>query len=159
MKKISSIIILIVCIYSCIAQIRTITDSKIAEVTVYTKGAQIQREAGATLQKGESTVKITGLSYDIQPRSVNVTGEGDFTILSVKHSLDFLSETKKNRRIDSLESILKGLSYEIDKIKNASSILQEKKAFLDANQNISGSNGVSVSELRLAVRFYEQEIR
>lgn len=59
------------------------TPSKIKEVTVYLNGAQITRTASCQLQEGSNEVIFTGLSHKIDESSIQVSGLGAVSILSI----------------------------------------------------------------------------
>ena len=132
--------------------------TQISEVTVFTQGAQIVRRGSTTIPMGESIIKVSSLSPFVNPNSISVKAMGDFTILSVNHKINYLNEVKKDKKIDSLKSLLGNLDLEISQIENNQEVLDEKLGLLNANKNIGGNNGFSITELRLVVQFYEEQI-
>ena len=78
-------------------------DSKIEHVTVFLSGAQVQRSASAFAPNGKSDIIFKGLTPNLDVNSLVVSGEGDFTIMSVKHAMNFLEEKKRTDTIVNLE--------------------------------------------------------
>ncbi len=152
------LIIMAIAVHTSWSQTEKSLKTKIEEVTVFTQGAQIKRTGSVYIPKGEYVLKASQLSPHINAKSINVKGEGDFTILSVSHKLNYLERTIKNKRIDSLKLQVDQLEIEISKIHNEQEVLTEKKSLLDANKRLAGNDGLSISELMLAVNYYEEQI-
>ena len=151
-------IALILAMHSLLGQIEKPLQTTVKEVTVFTQGAQIKRAGSVSIPKGESIVKASRLSPYINGKSINVKGEGEFTILSVSHKLNYLEKTIKSKRIDSLNKLVEKLEVKISKVYNKLEVLAEKKSLLDVNKKLAGNNGLSISELKLAVDYYEDQI-
>ena len=79
-------------------------DSKIERVTVFLNGGQVIRTASTTLPTGKSEVILKGLTPNLDAESLIVKGEGDFTIMSVKHQMNFFEEIKRKDTIIVLEA-------------------------------------------------------
>ena len=61
--------------------------STIQQVTVFLNGAQVTREATTSLVAGTQTIKFSGLSAELDPGSVQVRGDGRFSILAVSSEM------------------------------------------------------------------------
>jgi len=133
--------------------------TEIKEVTVFLQGAQLSREGSISLNKGKTLMKIKNLSPYLDEKSMEIKGEGDFTILSVNHTLNYLNKQKLDERTrgfrDRSDSLLLEISY-----KNAElEVLQEKSKLLDINKKLGhGEQGSDLNQLREVVAYYEQEI-
>jgi N-terminal domain of unknown function (DUF4140) len=77
------------------AQKQQTVPSKIDAVTVFTKGAQVTREGKITLAAGKTELVFAASSPQIDPQNVQVKGDGNFTILSVVHQQNRISENKR----------------------------------------------------------------
>ncbi len=134
-------------------------DTKITGVTVFLQSAQITRTGNVTIPSGESTLVIEKLSPYMDDKSIQVKAEGNFTILSVKHKLDYLSEREKSSGTKSLQDKAEELATEIEKQKARLSVLSEKESLLDKNKNLNGeTNGASLAQLKQAIEFYDREL-
>ncbi len=132
---------------------------QIQDVTVFLAGAQIFEKAQGQLTAGESFILVKGLSPYIDEKSIQIKGQGNFTIQAVNKRLDFLSEKEVNEKVKALNNQI----LEIQRnrtLENARlQILEEKASLLQANKKLGGEqNGPTISELRLALDFYETEL-
>ncbi|MDT0648997.1 DUF4139 domain-containing protein [Autumnicola edwardsiae] len=133
--------------------------TSIKNVTVFLQGAQISREGEVQIPAGNSLLVLDGLSPHINDKSVQVSADGNFTILSVNHKQNFLNERQKNDRIDSIQSLISNLELQISENIARLEILQEKQSLLDKNKNLGGTNsGASLSQLREAINFYDEQL-
>ena len=83
--------------------------SKVSAAKVFLSGAQITRTASASVPAGSTTLIFTGLGQHLDPQSVQVNGKGGFSILSVNHRINYLSESPKKKEIEDLETKIKKL--------------------------------------------------
>ena len=65
-------------------------ETKINKVKVYLSGAQVSRTGETYLNAGEHTLTLTGLSPFMDAASLKVSARGQFTVLSITHSLNYL---------------------------------------------------------------------
>lgn len=133
--------------------------SSISEVTVFLEGAQISRTSKTQIPKGTTLLKLTSLSPFIDEKSVQVKAKGEFTILSVKHTLNYLDNRQKSQSTDSLQSEIEYLNLEIERKKGRLEVLKEKESLLDKNKNLNGENSsASLAQLKQAIEFYDNEL-
>jgi len=78
--------------------------SKVQKVIVFLNGAQVTRSAMVNIGAGNTDLVFTDISPQINERSIQVHANGEFTILSVKHELDYLSDQVKTKRVEDLEA-------------------------------------------------------
>lgn len=134
-------------------------NTKIEYVTVYLQGAQITRTTSHFLRPGRSTLHIKSLSRHLDPKTIQVKGTGDFTILSVNHSFNFLEEINLDEKLDSLIIQRKTLENEMAEHESRISVLKEKLSLLNENKKLGGDNmSASIDELRVAVEFYDRTL-
>ncbi|MBK8554242.1 MAG: mucoidy inhibitor MuiA family protein [Lewinellaceae bacterium] len=133
--------------------------SNIEKVTVFLRGAQVNRTAKTSLKTGKTELVFKDISPNIDKTSIQVKGDGVFTILSVVHQLNRLEEQKRRDEILQLEA-QKRRQQEARQLQNAHlSVCRQEKAMLEKNQSIGGANnGVSTAELRQAVDFQRQRM-
>lgn len=133
--------------------------SKIEKVTVFTSGAQVLRKAKTTILKGKSTLVFNGISPNIDKQSIQVKGEGKFTILSVIHQSNFLYEQSRREEITLLEK-QKRTAEDKRKIETKTlAVYQNEEDLLKKNQAIGGSNvGVKTSELKESADFHRSRM-
>jgi len=133
--------------------------SNIKEVTVFLQSAQISRTAKVFIAGGKSALIIKGLSPHIDKKSIQVKGIGNFTILSVNHRLNYLSETKKSIREDSLFALINQIDDDMAIKKARLEVLKVKLSLLNSNKSLGGQNtGVSLTQLKQAIDLYDREL-
>lgn len=133
--------------------------TEIREVTVFLKGAQIFETGSVTIPQGNTVLRVKGLSSFVDEKSIQVKATGDFTILSVNHSLNHLEELQKNEKADSLtkvkEAIYLAVSYENARL----AVLKEKQSILNENKKLRGQNSETpIAQLKQTMDFYETEV-
>jgi hypothetical protein len=109
-------------------------NSTIEKVTVFFNGAQVSRSASTPLSMGKSEIVFKGLTPNLDTRSVQVRGEGDFTVLSVTPRTNFLESATKRDTIKDLEEQLDALKDRLALENNQLSVLQQEESFLQRNQ-------------------------
>ncbi|MCT4614635.1 MAG: DUF4139 domain-containing protein [Marinifilaceae bacterium] len=133
--------------------------TKVDEVRVFLKGAQISRNTKVELNKGKTTIKFTNLSPYIDEKSIQVKTEGNLIVLSVSHRNNFLNKTKKSAELKALESELDSIDSKIEMEKAHLDIISEELIFLKENRNIGGKNQqLSVLNLKQASEFYSKRL-
>jgi hypothetical protein len=131
----------------------------IDEVTVFLTGAQVVRTGDINLKPGESSILVKALSPYLEAKSIRVKAEGDFTILSVNHNINYLDELAKDQRIDSLNHIIDSIEQAVSLKSARLEILAEKQTVLNANKSLGGENvSSSLDQLKQTIDFYDQEL-
>ncbi|MEX0597975.1 MAG: DUF4140 domain-containing protein, partial [Candidatus Paceibacterota bacterium] len=110
-----------------------IKDSKIKGVTVFLKGAQINREAKFTVKPGVHEIIISGVSQFVDPQSIQVRGTNEIIILDSKFTNYFPSPEEKE-----LSKLPKDIRFKIDKIKD--SIQENEYSIADLNSELEVLN-------------------
>ncbi len=128
--------------------------SKVQKVIVFLNGAQITRTAMVNVNAGTSELIFGGISPGIDVQSIQVHANGEFTILSVKHEVNYLGEDVKTKRIDELQAQQKILRDKIDLQNNMLSIYQTEESILAKNQFVKAENAsLEVAKLKEALDF------
>lgn len=134
--------------------------SKIKEVTVFLKGAQITRTAKVSLSTGVNEILFKGLGTGIDKNSIQATAPPEVLINSVVHEVNYLQETQKSPRIKVLVDSLDIVSQLIITETNELKVLDEEQKMILANKVLSGKEkGVTVEELRKAAAFFRERLR
>ena len=107
--------------------------SKIEQVTVFFIGAQIERAASTPLSIGRSEIVFRGLTAQLDERSVQVSGDGEFTLLSVTQRTDFAANAAKDA-LDDLAKQQEVLTERIALEQNQLTVIQQEETILQRNQ-------------------------
>jgi len=133
--------------------------TEIEEVTVFLQGAQVTRTGKAAIKSGKSVLVIKSLSPHIDEKSIQVKATGQFTVLSVKHRLNYLNELAKDAKADSLANEIKTIENRMKELRNQIYILDEGISVLDMNKGLGGENvAVGLTALKQAIDFYRREL-
>lgn len=131
--------------------------SKVSAAKVFLSGAQVSRTASASISAGSTTLIFTGLSQNIDAQSIQVNGKGGFSILSVNHRINYLSESPKKKEIEDLETKIKKLEKDWAFEKAMQDVWVNEEQLLNKNSSIGGQqNGLTAAQL-LAVNDYVRE--
>jgi NhaP-type Na+/H+ or K+/H+ antiporter len=85
LSKLSLLIIAVIISQVIAAQsVQKLIDTKIEKATVFLNGAQINRTGKVLVNPGASEIIFSGISPYINPQSIQVKCEANFTVLSVK---------------------------------------------------------------------------
>lgn len=122
--------------------------SKVASAKVFLSGAQVSRTASTGIPAGASTLIFTGLTQHIDPQSLQVTGKGGYTILSVNHRINHLSESPKKKEIEELQDRIKKLEKDWAYEKAMQDVWVNEEQLLNKNSSIAGQqNGLTAAQL------------
>ena len=133
--------------------------STIKKVTVFKKGAQVSREAKVEIPAGSSIIKFIGITPHMDKNSIQVKADGDFTVLSVSHQLNFFEPADKTEEVVKLELELQKLNDQIAVENSFLQSLAEEESLILTNKSIGGQqNGVRIDELKATAEFYRQRI-
>lgn len=133
--------------------------TSLKNVTVFLAGAQIERTGSITIPDGNSMVVVTGLPVDVNPQTVQVSGKGNFSILSVSHTTNYLVEQEKPKDILAMEDSLQRLKEVVNDKNAVLSVYSQEEALILANKQLGGqNNGLSVAALKEASDFYRTRL-
>ena len=133
--------------------------TSITDVTVFLSSAQIFESGSTVIPSGKSLLRIKNVSPFIDEKSIQVKGNGDFTILSVNHKFNYLEALKKDNVLDSLNQIIESIDSKIVLELARQEVLSEKRSVLNQNKVLGNQNSTpTIAQLKQAVDFYDTEI-
>ena len=131
--------------------------SKVSEAKVFLAGAQVSRTANAVVLSGPSTLVFTGLAQGIDPQSIQVTGKGGYSILSVNHRINYLTESPKKKEVADLQEQIKKLEHDWNIENGVQQVWVNEEQLLLKNSAVGGQqNGLTAAQLQ-AVNDYVRE--
>ena len=131
----------------------------IKKVTVFSDRALIEQEATVAVPSGTTVFKLTGLSPYIDFNTIKVNGAGEFTIMSVAQKINHLREGTDSPAVKTLKYQLKALEEKIEEGNAAVGVLDEKRAFLEANRAVmSGNTSFSIEQFKSMMAYYASSI-
>ncbi|MDO3644523.1 DUF4139 domain-containing protein [Mucilaginibacter sp. L3T2-6] len=134
--------------------------SKVQKVTVFLNGAQVTRTAIVNIVAGTTDLIFENISPDIDPQSIQVHANGEFTILSVKHEMNYLSSTSnKTQQLLDLHTKQKSINDKITMLNNMLAIYQAEETVIAKNQSVKAENAtLDVVKLKQALDFQTERL-
>jgi len=133
--------------------------SKVQKVVLFLNGAQVTRTAMVNVGAGTSELIFGEISPGVDVQSIQVHADGEFTILSVKHELDFLNEQLKQKRVEDLQAAQKAIRDKISLQNSLVAIYQAEETMLSKNQVVTGENSsLDVVKLKQALDFQTERL-
>ncbi|MEX2233125.1 MAG: DUF4139 domain-containing protein [Cyclobacteriaceae bacterium] len=159
MKKIILGIVILFVIQTATAQQDKEVESKISQVTVFLNKAQVTRELKTRIQEGTSNLIIQGLTAQLDPNSIQVSGKGNFILLGISHQQNFLNDLITPSRLRSLNDSLQDIQSKIIFETTQKQILDKEEQMLLSNQKIGGTNqNLPVNELKSMADFFRTRL-
>jgi uncharacterized protein (TIGR02231 family) len=143
--------------FSTVSAQSQIIDSKITEVTVFSQGAQVLRQAQTKLSPGAHTLVFNQLTQHLQAQSIQLSATGNLTILSVSTQRNYLSEADKSEAMLQLEKQLEALEIELENMQAKASSLELEREVLEANKTLGGAQGYTTTELQNTVNYMRKQ--
>lgn len=146
------------CAFVSFSQSKSVT-APITDVTLFLSGAQVTHKGEVNLKKGENTLVLSGLTAGMDVNSIQILGNREYTILSVKHQMNYTSKVS-NTRVRAIQDSIKLLGFQTAERASLRAVYQEEKAFLQANRSIKGDNNLLIREdLAEMADFYRSRMK
>lgn len=150
--------IALICLIPIFSQAQQSVNPKIEKVTLYLNGAFINRTAKTSIPIGKTELVFKGISPQIDKQSIQVKGEGKFTVLSVVHQLGNLLDKTKQDEIAKIEIQKQRVEDKIKVEKNNLLVFKREEEMLLKNQVVGGTySGMKATDLKESVEY--QRIR
>jgi uncharacterized protein (TIGR02231 family) len=131
---------------------------QIKQVTVFLNRAQISSTASASIEDGTTDIVLEGLPASVDPQSIQISGKGDFIIMAVKHSLNYLDPNKKPKEYIAVEDSIEMIQFQLDVLKGSKDALVKEEQMILANQSIKGDAGVNADALEDIADFFRERL-
>lgn len=131
--------------------------SKAYELRIYPEKALVKRKAEVYLKSaGRHSIQFRGLSAFIDANTVQLKGNGKFSVLSVKFKTDFLISTTENIKLQALKDSASILERMQAHLENEKQSLIEEQALLLSNKIVGGSqSGLNIEVLKQTAAYYK----
>lgn len=96
----------------------------IKQVTVYKSGAEIERLALLNLKAGENSLSFTGLSAQLDPKSVQIKGLSSLSLISISHSTLNGDSLKNHPSLQAIEALID------ENLQKQQALIDEKEGLL-----------------------------
>jgi uncharacterized protein (TIGR02231 family) len=132
-------------------------ESSINAVTLFERGAQIERRAQVRVNKGLSFIEIKGLSEHVDPSAIQAKITGA-KIVSVAYSMDDLEHEEKDVEKKRITEALSKIDYELKLLKNKREINEQELTLIQKNIDIKGKAVLDVADLEDFLIFYRSNL-
>lgn len=114
--------------------------SQIDDVTVFLKGAQINRSASVTVPKGTSDIVFTGISPLLKRESLQAGTKSDLTILAVYYETKITYKNQDKDQLDLLEKQKKELDQKLKALLAKRQVLTHREIIISNLVNYQSEN-------------------
>ncbi len=121
-------------------------NSKIDNVTVYPRGAEVEASASAQLSAGRQTLVFSGISSEIDAQSVSVSASNGVNVLSVSTQNNFLRQPKLPVAVQRLKDSLDGYTFDHKFNQNMIEVYAQERQMILANQKVGWEESQFVIE-------------
>lgn len=161
MKRFSLFFILTLSFFTAQAQItnRVQAKAEIKTVTVFLDKAQVGNRVNCSLNAGTTEIEIKNLPIGLFPKSIQVTGKGDYVLLGVQHKINYLNPHKTGEETKALEDSVFSLSNQINLLSEMKQVYVEEEKMILSNQNMKGTDAtLKALELEDMADFYRERL-
>ena len=143
-----------ICLIPLLSQAQQSVNTKIEKVTLFLNGAYIERSAKILIANGKTELVFKGISPQIDKQSLQIKGEGKFTVLSVVHQLGNLLDKSKQEEITKIEVQKTLIEDKIKAEKNNLLVFKREEEMLLKNQVVGGTYaGMKANDLKESVEY------
>lgn len=132
---------------------------KLQGVTIFTKGAQVNRQQQVNVPAGESTVSFTGLSPYVDFKSLQVQARGAVTILDVSHRFVRPDSSQVSANVKAAQSRLDEANRRIEELMARRQVLNSQLEMVKTNCSVAGRTAVTPLEgIKQLNQYYYDEM-
>lgn len=133
--------------------------SEVKSVTVYPRGAQVERVGSKFLTAGRHVLTFTGLASELDPTSISVSAGQNVSVLSVSSQTNHLRESTKPKHVKMLEDSLSQFEFDHQFNQNMLGVYTEERKMILANQKVNGNEtGLIIEDLEDLSDFYRDRL-
>ena len=123
----------------------------ITDVTVFQNGAQVKRIGNTTVPAGEYEILIRDATALLKKESIQVKGDGNFTILSVNYQVNLADQKQDKTKLSELDAKEKELKRRMEDLSIKIEVLRTEEAVINSLQSVSTSTeGITVEQVAKA---------
>ncbi|MCW3104783.1 MAG: hypothetical protein JWO09_3223 [Bacteroidetes bacterium] len=149
MKKILPLFLLLLAMHAHSKEIELKTT--ITDVTVFQNGAQVKRTGSTTIPAGEFEVVIRDATSLLKKESIQVKGDGSFTIISVNYQVNLGDQKQDKAKWAEMEAKEKELRRRMEDVSVKIEVLRTEEAIVNNLQSVSTTTeGVTVEQVAKA---------
>jgi uncharacterized protein (TIGR02231 family) len=159
MKKYMLLTPFLIVLSTVFAQQEKSVESRISHVTVFLNKAEVTREIKTRIHEGNTNLIISGLTAQLDPNSIQVSGKGKFVLMGISHQLNFLNDLAMPSRLKTLNDSIHDIQARIHFENAQKQILDKEEQMLLSNQKIGGTDqNLPVNELKNMADFFRNRL-
>lgn len=148
------------------AENETVLKSRTKKVTVFLSSAQVTRTAEINVEAGIRDLVFEGISPYINPKSLQATGKGDYTILDVQYRVKQPvyrepqyqeMPAKTVRDIELLNDSIIQITMDLENLASKKEVLNLEKKVLLSNKFMQG-NADTIPDLKMAMDYLRKQL-
>jgi len=123
-------------------------------------GAQLTENSSIQLKEGENQLRITDLTANMDPNSIQVEGNNNFTIMSVRHQVNYTLDQNTSPQVKAVKDSLEDARFKQQELIGLKNVVIQEKTLLENNRKIGGENATLVVEdLQDMANFYRKRFQ
>ncbi len=132
-------------------------NSTIENILVYQNAAEITHKTVVNFSSGSQEIIIQNVAHNLDLNTIQIGCENPITVLSSKHSVDFLNPNQpKTPEQKLLEDDLSIVKNKLRDLRLQKSIIESTNAALEANKNVGGSQtGIETGNFIRFLDYYQ----
>jgi uncharacterized protein (TIGR02231 family) len=129
-------------------------EAKIDKVIVFLQQAQLEKSLNTPLPAGVTKLLIDDIANSIDANSILVEGKGDFTLLAVKYSANYL-----NNKVLAFQDSVAKVQSDIENLEMLFAVAQNEEKMIMANANVkSEKDGLLPEDLKEMIDFFRLKL-
>jgi TonB-dependent SusC/RagA subfamily outer membrane receptor len=132
--------------------------TEINEVTVFTSNAQIERSSDISLAKGKNIVVFSSLSSSLIDESIQLKGNGAYTLLSLSTRAEFIQQQTVNKGVEALTEKSNQLNDSLLSYRTKLEVINSEINLVNSTQNIINNNKLTSAELSQLLELYRENL-
>jgi uncharacterized protein (TIGR02231 family) len=109
-------------------------------------GAQLSETGSVSLREGENQLRIAGLPAQLDANSIQIEGNEAYTILGVRHQINYLTTAQQSPRQRALQDSLDEAMFKQKEMAAIKDVLVGEKQMLEYNRTIKGENTTLIAD-------------
>lgn len=135
-----------------------IKNERVQKVILFRNAAQIESRISQTLEKGDHTIIIDELPNSLDDNTVQISGDGEFTILSVESKTGNLDQKKRGKQYSALLDSIELYKNAIDMDNIRKYAIDQEENLLITNKNISSKQSMAVVDIEDMADLYRKRL-
>lgn len=135
-----------------------VKNERVQKVILFRNAAQIESKINQTVEKGDHLIIIDELPNSLNENTVQVSGEGEFTILSVETKTGFYDQKKRGKQYSALLDSIEYYTNTIEQDVIRKYAVDQEENLLITNKDISSKQSMAVVDIEDMADLYRKRL-